>query len=136
MKWVEAQTEAIDPKYMAIDWVQKSAACDVLYDFLMIHTTDDAQVIIELVEDNGAEAWRQLCRRFDPISKSYVLDQMGKLMEVPWCKSLVELPSAVARWERLHSTYSQKTGGNVVSEEWKLPILFKMIPRLCATRSK
>ena len=127
LQWVEMQQEPINPDQMNIDWPHKGAASVILYDFLMIHTADDAQVCIELVEDNGAEAWRQLCRRYDPIGESFVLDQMGDLMNVPRCKSLVELPGAIAEWERLHNVYSQRTNGSTVPEEWKLPILFKMI---------
>ena len=74
LQWVEKQQEPINQDQMDIDWPHKKAASETFYDVLMIHTADDAQVCIELVEDNGAEAWRQLCRRYDLIGESYVLD--------------------------------------------------------------
>ena len=127
LKWVEAQTTPIDPANMSCGWVHKDTISEELYDFLMQQTTGDAQVIIELVEDNGPEAWRQLCKRYDPIGEAYVLDQMSSLMEVPRCKTLIELPNAIAKWERLHNHYTERTGSSV-PEDWKVPILFKMIP--------
>ena len=47
LKWVEAQSESIDLNLMAVDWVHKVSASDVLHDFMMLHTLDDAQVVIE-----------------------------------------------------------------------------------------
>ena len=107
----------------------KEAASDALYDFLLLHTTDDAQQLVELQPDqNGPEAWRQLSIRFDPIGESYVFDQMASLMEVPKCKQLTDLPAALTKWERSLRNFTEGTGGQAVLAEWKLPIVFKMIP--------
>ena len=131
LKWVESATEKIDPENIddIIQWKYKEVANDVLYDFLVLHTTDDAQILVELQDENGLEAWRQLCLRFDPVGESYVFDQMSNLMEVHRCAQLAELPAAISKWEKSHSIYVQKTGGKHIPEEWKLPILFKMIPK-------
>ena len=56
LKWVEAQTTPINMDDMDCDWKYKESAAGHLYDFLMMHVTGDAQVIIELIEDNGPEA--------------------------------------------------------------------------------
>ena len=53
---------------------------------------------------------------------------MSALMDVPRCKQLTELPSAITRWERSLRLFSEKTVGQAIPSEWKLPILFKMIP--------
>ena len=72
----------------------KEAASDALYDFLLLHTTDDAQQLVELqADENGPEAWRQLSIRFDPIGEAYAFDQMASLKEVPRRKQLTDLPS-------------------------------------------
>ena len=105
LKWIEQQKAPIDCRAMQIQWEHPEEASDKLFDFLVLHTTGDARVCVELSEDNGAEAWRQLVARFDPIGESYVIDTMGHLMEVPRCKNLTELPAALAKWERLHNLY-------------------------------
>ena len=60
LRWVENQTVAIDAQLLAqFQWEHKEAASDALYDFLLMHTTDDAQRLVELQSDeNGPEAWR------------------------------------------------------------------------------
>ena len=94
LRWVEVQTSPIDSYIVSgFQWEQKEAAADALFDFLQLHTTDDAQQIVELQDENGPEAWRQLSIRYDPIGELYVFDQMSALMEVPRCKQLTELPS-------------------------------------------
>ena len=95
--WCEKQQAEIDPEDMDIEWRHKDAAAEVLFDFLVLHTSDDAQILVERFEDNGPEAWRQLARRYDPIGESYVLDQMDKLMHVNRCKSMLELPSSISK---------------------------------------
>ena len=45
----------------------------MLYDFLLLHTSDDAQMLVELQNENGLEAWRQLGIRFDPVGDSFGL---------------------------------------------------------------
>ena len=96
-------------------WEHKEAAADELFDFLQLHTTDDAQQLVELQDENGPEVWRQLSIRYEPIGELYV-------------KQLTELPSAITRWERSLRQFSENTGGQAIPPEWKLPILFKMIP--------
>ena len=130
LKWIEKQDAPIEPLAMhEVNWKYKDAANDAMYDFLMIHTSDEAQTLVELAEDNGCEAWRQLCRRFDPVGESYVIDQMSMLMEVDRCTKFTDLPASIARWERGNGNYMKRTGGPGVPEEWKIPILFKMIPK-------
>ena len=131
LKWCETQTAEIDidPAQMAFDWKYKQAAAGDLYDFLVMHTEGEAQILVEQDEDNGPEAWRQLSMRFDPVGETYVIDQMSNLMSVKPCANMGELPAAISRWERAHTVYAEKTGGKTVPEDWKLPVLFKMVPK-------
>lgn len=130
LQWMEKQEAPINPAHMPeINWEYKEAANQELYDFLMMRTADAAQTVVELSEDNGLEAWRQLVRRFDPIGESYVLDQMGSLMNVEQCAKLADLPGAIARWEKSHNMYMRRTGKTGVPEEWRIPLLMKMVPK-------
>ena len=130
LKWIEGQNDRVNPEDLGgFDWRYKNVANEVLYDFLVLHTTEDAQTLVELQDENGLEAWRKLVQRFDPVGESYILDQMTNLMDVSRCSNLVELSSAINRWEKAHSTYQAKSGGKCVPEDWKVPILFKMIPK-------
>ena len=127
--WIEDQDAEIDLNNMSVEWMYKDSAAEILHDFLMIHTDDDARILVELHEDNGPEAWRQLARRYDPIGESYAIDKMDKLMNVTRCKTMLEPPAAISRWERSHANYVSRSGGKAIPEDFKVPILFRMIPR-------
>ena len=102
------QSSPIDSYVLSgFQWEHKEAAADALFDFLQLHTKNDAQQLLELQDENGPEAWRQFAIRYDPIGESYVFDQMSAPMEVPRCKHLTELPSAIARWERSLRLFSE-----------------------------
>ena len=113
---------------MHVEWKYKDVAAEILYDFLAMHTDDTARCLVELYEDNGPEAWRQLALRYDPIGETFVIDRMDRLMNVTRCKNMTELPAAISKWERAHADFVSRSGGSSVPEEWKLPILFKMVP--------
>ena len=130
LKWVEAQTEPINDHMLAsIDWRYKQAASEVMSDFLIGFTAGEVKCLVELQDYNGLEAWRRVVLQYDPIGESYVIDQMASLMEVRQCSNLTELPAAINKWERMHINYQEKSGGNRFPDEWRIPILMKMIPK-------
>ena len=49
-------------------------------------------------------------------------------MDVPRCKQLTEVPGTLTRWKRSLRAFAERTGGQAVPPECKLPISFKMIP--------
>ena len=57
-----------------------------------------------------------------------MFDTMASLMKVPRWKQLSDLPAALINWERAQRTFSERTGGQGIPTEWKLPILFDTIP--------
>ena len=84
LRWVEVQSDPIDAYLLGgFHWEHKETAADALYDFILLHTSDDAQQFVELQDENGPEAWRQLSIRYDPVGESYVFDQMFALRDVP-----------------------------------------------------
>ena len=129
LKWIEEQKTPIDPQNIDIEWKYKNVANEVLHDFLVLHTSDDALVIVELQGENGLEGWRQLNRRYDPIGESYAIDQMGHLIEHEPVAHLVDMPAAIAKWEKRLSAYAARTGGKSIPEDWRIPLLFKMLPK-------
>ena len=59
LRWIETQTSAIDRHLLnTFAWEHKKAAADALYDFLVLHTAEDAQQLVELQDEKGPEAWR------------------------------------------------------------------------------
>jgi hypothetical protein len=79
---------------MDIEWKYKGVAAEVPHDFPVMHTKDNARILVELHEDNGPEAWRQFARRFDPIGDTFVIDRMDRLMNVARCKNMLEIPAS------------------------------------------
>ena len=53
---------------------------------------------------------------------------MVSLMELPRCKQLTDLLAALTKWECSLRIFAERTGGQAVLAEWKIPIFFKMIP--------
>ena len=131
LKWIEVQQDPIPDDYsrIPIAWEHKVECAEKLYDFLFQHTELGAQVEVENAEDNGPEAWRKLVQRYDPLGESYIVDEMGSLMNVPRCKKIVELPAAISRWERAHALYHERSGGKSVPDDFRIPLLFGMVPQ-------
>ena len=53
---------------------------------------------------------------------------MTSLLHRDRCKDIGDLPGAIERWTRDLSTYERKTG-KTLQNEWRVPIIFQMIPK-------
>ena len=53
---------------------------------------------------------------------------MNRLMTIAQCKTMIEVPAAISKWENAHADFVSRSGTSGVPEEWKLPLLFRMIP--------
>ena len=80
------------------------------------------------LEGRGFESWRLLVKQYAPTGGAYELDAMMALMTLPPCKSLNELPAAVAKFERDFKAYEQRTG-RPFPEDWKIPAFLKLLPK-------
>ena len=126
--WIEGQHAPITQQLLnTIDWKHRDSAASALYDFLVLHTSGDAQNLVELHDGNGPEAWRQICLRYDPVGESFVFDSMTKLMDVERCAKMIDVPAAITRWKKSLGAFTKRTG-KTIPDEWRLPILFKMVP--------
>ena len=80
------------------------------------------------LEGRGFEAWRLLVQQYSPTGGAYELDSMMALLTQTACKSLHELPGAVAKFERDYKSYERRTGHSF-PEEWKVPAFLKLVPK-------
>ena len=78
--------------------------------------------------ENGWESWCLLVQQYAPSGGAYELDSMMALMTVHQCKSLVELPGAVARFERDIDAYEKRTS-QAFPPEFKVPAFLRMVPK-------
>ena len=128
LNWAEAAQMEINGQSIGqMQWQHSVAADSKLYDFLLLITLGDALIIVEHYEGQGFEAWRQLCKRFNPSGGQFELDMMTALMNPTRASSLQALPGAVDRFERDLRTYEAKTG-RAFPAEWKIPIFMKVVP--------
>ena len=82
------------------------------------------------LEGRGFEAWRLLVQQYAPTGGAYELDSMIALMTLHQCKSLEELPGAVARFEKDVAAYNRRTGRGF-PEEFKVPAFLRMVQQIC-----
>jgi hypothetical protein len=110
LEWAETQTT---PVLQASDvpWDQAEAAGPKLQEFLLQILDENALLLVDKSEyaENGWESWRLLVQQYAPSGGAYELDSMMALMTVHQCKSLAELPGAVARFERDIDAYEKRT---------------------------
>ena len=53
---IENQTTVIEyPVLTGFAWEHKEGAGEAIYDFLLLHTSDDAQQVVEWQDENGPE---------------------------------------------------------------------------------
>ena len=91
---------------------------------------ENAMLLVDKSEysENGWESWRLLVQQYAPSGGAYELDSMMALMTVHQCKSLVELPGAVARFERDIDAYEKRTMRQFPTE-FKVPAFLRMVPK-------
>ena len=129
LEWAETQTtEILDPTQSG--WDAAEAAAPKLHDFLLQILSENALLLVDkpALEGRGFEAWRLLVQQYAPTGGAYELDSMMALMTVHQCKSLMELPGAVAKFERDLEAYERRTG-RAFPEEFKAPAFQRMIPK-------
>ena len=118
LEWAEQQQGNIDAAAVAsMNWSVGTTANTRLYDFLFLLCQSDAHILVERHDGMGFEAWRQLARRYSQSGGQFELDMMNGLMNPQKASKLVDLPSAILRFERNIELYQHKTGKQF-PEEW------------------
>ena len=101
LEWGEIQTtEILDSAQ--VPWDNAEAAAPKLQYFLLQILDENALLLIDkpALNERGWESWRLLVQQYAHSGGAYELDSMMALMTIHQCKSLKELPGAVARFER------------------------------------
>ena len=129
LEWAEKQpSEILDLTPM--NWDEGAAAAPKLQDFLVQILDENALLLIDKpqLEARGFESWRLLVQQYAPSGGAYELDSMIALMTLHQCKSLNELPGAVAKFERDVDAYERRTG-RAFPAEFKVPAFLRMVPK-------
>ena len=128
LDWAEAEARPVDEAALTVlSWPAAELANAKLYDLLVMHLYDDPLVLVENHQGQGFEAWRSLSRRYDPVGEQFTFDRMTSLLTRERCKDIGELPAALEKWHRDLGLYEKKTG-KTLEKEWRVPIIFQMIP--------
>ncbi len=136
LEWAELESTAIDSDSLtALQWDAAEQANSKLYDLLIMLLIDDPLILVENHPNQGFEAWRALSRRYDPVGEQFTFDRMTSLLTRERCKDVGELPAAIERWTRDLTLYERKTG-QTLPKEWRVPILFQMVPKANYTEVK
>ena len=129
LEWAETQaSEIFDLTPMR--WDEAIAAGPKLQDFLLQVLDENALLLVDKpeLEGRGFESWRLLVQQYAPSGGAYELDSMIALMTLHQCKSLHELPGAVAKFERDVGAYEKRTG-RAFPAEFKVPAFLRMVPK-------
>ena len=128
LEYCERETEKVDFETInAMNWAPADEANGRLYDLLVMLLADDALIIAENHPGQGFEAWRSLSKRYDPVGEQFMFDRMTSLLSRERCRDIGELPGAIEKWTRDLGLYEKKTG-KTLEKEWRVPIIFQMIP--------
>ena len=108
LEWAEKQPSEISD-LGPMGWDHAEAADPKLHDILLRILGESALMLVDkpALEGRGFEAWRILVQTYAPSGGAYELDSMIALMTLHQCKSLHELPGAVAKFERDIDAYER-----------------------------
>ena len=108
-------------------WNEGAIANTKLSDMLVSVCEGEALGLVEQVLGQGFEAWRLLNERYNSVGEMYTLDKMNSLMHGKVCKSIADMPIAIADFEKNLKVFSERTG-ETFPNILKLPILMQMVP--------
>ena len=113
-----------------VPWDNAEAAAPKLQDFLLQIVDENAVLLIDkpALNERSWKSWPLLVPQYAPSGGVYELHSMMALMTIHQCKSLNELPGAVARFERDVNAYEKRTL-RAFPPEFKFPAFLRMVPK-------
>ena len=107
-----------------LDWQFAVEANEMLYDFLMTFTSEEALRVVEPYANEGFEAWRQMKLRYTLVGGTTAVDRTIKLFSKKACKSLSELPAAIDLLDK-ELRADEEESGHKMPDHTKLALLVR-----------
>ena len=103
-----------------------------VYSALLHLTEGDANDLVCNSDHCGAEAWRKLHRRFDPLTGGRIRNLLRSLISPQRCTKAEDLPATLERWEEQCGRYSRTKGPDgqrrTLAEDVKMAALESLVP--------
>ena len=103
-----------------------------VYSALLHLTEGDANDLVCNSDTCGAEAWRKLHRRFDPLTGGRIRNLLRSLISPQRCTKAEDLPATLERWEEQCGRYSRTKGPDgqrrTLAEDVKMAALESIVP--------
>ena len=127
VKWAENESETLDGDSVVLTHHDREID-NLVYYFLTAACKGEAFDIVRNVPDTcGAEAWRKLCKRFGAKTRGRKVVLLRKCVNPAKIKKLSEAPAIIEKWEsdirRLQADYQE-----TLSDGVKCGILLEMVP--------
>jgi len=117
LNWAHAQNDIIDASTLELNFpevaVQQALVrfSNKLHTLLLSFTDKSAWTIIDSVEDgNGLEAYRQLCRRYEPKTPGTKRALLKGIINMPAAKSIKDVEPLLRKVEELMKRYEVMSG--------------------------
>ena len=123
----EAGTKVVVGDLKGLDWQFAVEANEMLYDFLMTFTSEEALRVVEPYVSEGFEAWRQLKLRYTLVGGTTAVDRTIRLFSKKACKSLSELPAAIDFLDK-EIRADEEASGHKLPDHTKLALLVRLFP--------
>ena len=126
MSWAEDQELYIDMETSVKD-EDREMNCNLYYILAQLTEGEAFDVVKNVGNQNGGEAWRKLCRRFSGKTRGKRLHMIRKSVNPPKIKKLSEVMGMIEKWEicvrRLLVDFKEE-----LSHGLKIGILLEMMP--------
>ncbi len=128
MKWAEDKGEAgisLEEATLQNHGVTEGEVRE-LYVYLMHHLLGEPRIIAKGAAGNGAEAWRKLKVRYDPISETSQVNILLQVLQPTKAKNNKEILPCIERWEEGLRRQQTITGVEPLTDGTKRALLIKM----------
>ena len=128
MKWAESKGEvsvSIEEATLNNPRVSEGEIRE-LYVYLMHHLMGEPRIIAKGANGNGAEAWRKLKARYDPVSETSQVNVLLQVLQSVRAKNIKEILPCIEKWEEGLRRQQTITGIEPLTDGTKRALLIKM----------
>ena len=105
-----------------------------VHSVLMIFTTGTPHSLVDISDDNGFEAWRQLHEEYANITPQGERSLLGRVLNFRKAKGYEDLLGVQAEWERAVIKYNETEGTQRLSEDVLITAYIHILPEQVAER--